>query len=136
MFGIDFDDSVLPAETGQLERAVSFTKGCYLGQEIVARMHVRGQVARQIVGIRMKEDALPIAGAAILDKEKNQIGGITSSTISPVLSNTAICLGMVKSTFAAVGTELQIAAEGAFRMGTVVKLPFIGESEAGKDSGK
>jgi folate-binding protein YgfZ len=128
MFGIDFDDSVLPAETGQLERAVSFTKGCYLGQEIVARMHARGQVARQIVGIRMKDDALPIAGAAILDKEKNQIGGITSSTISPVLSNAAICLGMVKSTFAAVGTELQIAAEGAFRTGTVVKLPFIGES--------
>ncbi len=41
MFGIDFNDSVLPAETGQLERAVSFTKGCYLGQEIVARMHAR-----------------------------------------------------------------------------------------------
>ncbi len=80
----------------------------------------------------MKEDALPIAGTAILDKEKNQIGGITSSTISPVLSNAAICLGMVKSTFAAVGTELQIAAEGAFRTGTVVKLPFIGASDPGK----
>ncbi len=44
LFGIDFDDTVLPAETGQLERAVSFTKGCYLGQEIVARMHARGQL--------------------------------------------------------------------------------------------
>ena len=64
MFGIDFDDSVLPAETGQLPRAVSFTKGCYLGQEIVARMHARGQVARQIVGIKMQEDALPVAGRA------------------------------------------------------------------------
>ena len=132
LFGIDFDDSVLPAETGQLERAVSFTKGCYLGQEIVARMHARGQVARQIVGIRMKDDALPIAGAAILDDQKNQVGGITSSTISPVLSNAAICLGMVKSTFAGVGTELRIAAEGAFRTGTVVKLPFIGEPSQGK----
>jgi folate-binding protein YgfZ len=126
MFGIDFDDSVLPGETTQLERAVSFTKGCYLGQEIVARMHARGKVARQIVGIRMKEDALPIAGAPIMDAQKNQIGGITSSTISPVLSNAALCLGMVKSAFAAVGTELQIAAEGAFRSGTVVKLPFVG----------
>src|SRR5690606_4086105 len=47
LFGIDFDDSVLPAETGLLERAVSFTKGCYIGQEIVARMHARGQVARK-----------------------------------------------------------------------------------------
>jgi folate-binding protein YgfZ len=132
MFGIDFDDSVLPAETGQLDRAVSFTKGCYLGQEIVARMHARGQVARQIVGIRMKDDALPIAGAPIFDKEKNQVGGITSSTISPVLSNAAICLAMVKNAFAAAGTDLQIAAEGAFRTGTVVRLPFIGGPEQGK----
>jgi len=125
LFGIDFDDSAVPAETGQLDRAVSFTKGCYLGQEIVARMHARDQVARQIVGIRMREDALPIAGAPVVDDAKNQIGGITSSTISPVLSNAAICLGLVKSPFAAVGTELQIATEGAFRRGTVVEIPFV-----------
>lgn len=130
MFGIDFDDSVLPAETGQLPRAVSLTKGCYLGQEIVARMHARGQVARQIVGIRMKDDALPIAGAAIMDPQKNQVGGITSSTISPVLSNAAICLGIIKSAFAATGTELQIAAEGAFRSGMIAKLPFVAVSAA------
>jgi folate-binding protein YgfZ len=125
LFGIDFDDSVLPAETGQLDRAVSFTKGCYLGQEIVARMHAREQVVRQIVGIRMQEDALPAAGAPVIDDEKNQIGGITSSTISPVLSNASICLGLVKSSFAAVGTQLQIATEGAFRRGTVVEMPFV-----------
>ena len=41
IFGIDFDDSILPAETGQFDRAVNVTKGCYLGQEIVARMHAR-----------------------------------------------------------------------------------------------
>jgi folate-binding protein YgfZ len=125
MFGIDFDDSVLPAETGQLERAVSFTKGCYLGQEIVARMHARGQLARRIVGIRMKNDALPIAGAPIVDDQQTQIGGITSSTISPVLSNAAICLGLIKNTFSAVGTKVQIAAEGAFRQGIVAELPFV-----------
>ncbi|MGD0389242.1 MAG: glycine cleavage T C-terminal barrel domain-containing protein [Tepidisphaeraceae bacterium] len=131
LFGIDFDDSVLPAETGQLDRAVSFTKGCYLGQEIVARMHARDQVARQIVGIRMQEDALPIAGAPVIDNEKNQIGGITSSTISPILSNASICLGLVKSPFAAVGTQLQIATEGAFRRGTVVEIPFVKSRPAG-----
>jgi folate-binding protein YgfZ len=131
LFGIDFDDSVLPAETGQLDRAVSFTKGCYLGQEIVARMHARGQAARQIVGIRMHQDALPIAGAPIIDDEKNQIGAITSSTISPVLSNASICLGLLKSPFAAVGTELQIATEGAFRTGTVVEMPFVKSRPAG-----
>lgn len=125
MFGIDFDDSVLPAETGQLHRAVSFTKGCYLGQEIVARMHARGQVARQIVGIKMQADALPLAGAPIMDEEQNQVGGITSSTISPVLSNAAIGLAMVKTAFAKPGTTLRIAAEGALRPGIVVELPFV-----------
>src|ERR1700722_6506735 len=65
LMGIDFDESVLPAETGPatLARAVSFTKGGYLGQEIVARMPSRGQFSRQLVGIRMENDALPVAGS-------------------------------------------------------------------------
>src|SRR5947209_7433745 len=63
IFGIDFDDTILTAETGQLAHAVSFTKGCYPGQEIVARMHARQQVAKQLVGIKLADDNLPIAGA-------------------------------------------------------------------------
>ena len=54
---VDADQSVLPAEAGQFDRAVSVTKGCYLGQEIVARMHARQQVAKQLVGLRVKADA-------------------------------------------------------------------------------
>ena len=128
LFGVDFDDSVLPAETGQLARAVSFTKGCYLGQEIVARMHARNQLARQIVGIRMETDHLPIAGNKIHDDAGNEIGGITSSTLSPILSDAAICLGMVKKPFVAPGSTLSIPAEGAMRAGKVVELPFVGRS--------
>jgi folate-binding protein YgfZ len=124
-FGIDFDDTVLPAETAQLDRAVSFTKGCYLGQEIVARMHARNQIARKIVGIKMREDALPLAGAPIVDDHQNQIGGITSSTISPVLSNASICLGLIKAASSAAGSQILVAAEGAFRPATVVDLPFV-----------
>ena len=125
IFGIDFDDSVLPHETGQIARAVSFTKGCYLGQEIVARMQARNQFARQIVGIRMSDDALPIAGAIIQDDNDNQIGGITSSTVSPLLSNAAICLGIVKKQFTPSGTVVNVPAEGKVRKGSVVELPFI-----------
>jgi folate-binding protein YgfZ len=125
LFGIDFDDTVLPAETGQLARAVSFTKGCYLGQEIVARMHARGQIARLIVGIRMTDDALPIAASGVCDQQRNQVGVITSSTMSPILSNSAICLAMVKKQFAAAGTTLLIPAEGTIRQGLVVDLPFL-----------
>jgi folate-binding protein YgfZ len=128
LMGIDFDDTILPAEIGpvQLARGVSFTKGCYLGQEIVARMHARGQIAKQLVGIRMEGDALPVAGSQIYDAAANAIGGITSSTISPVLSNAAICLGYVKKAFIAAGTELSIPAEGAMRKGRVQELGFLG----------
>jgi folate-binding protein YgfZ len=124
LFGIDFDETFLAAETGQIDRAVSFTKGCYPGQEIVARMHARKQVAKQIVGIKMDGDALPVAGTHIYDDASNQIGGITSSTLSPILSNAAICLGIIKRPFFTIGSLLTIPAEGAMRKGTVVELPF------------
>jgi folate-binding protein YgfZ len=127
IFGIDFDDTVLPAETSQQARAVSFTKGCYLGQEIVARMQSRGQIARMIVGVRMSDDALPIAASPVYDEQQNQVGVITSSTMSPVLSNSAICLAMVKKQFAEPGTAVRIPAEGSIRKGQVVELPFLRE---------
>lgn len=131
LFDIDFgnsadpDKSVLPAETGQFDRAVSVTKGCYLGQEIVARMHARQQVAKQLVGLRLEDDSLPMAGAPLYDDQQNQVGIVTSSTISPVLSNAAICLGYVKRPLFAVGAVLQVPAEGSMRKATVVNTPFI-----------
>lgn len=131
LFDIDFgnsadpDQSVLPAETGQFDRAVSVTKGCYLGQEIVARMHARQQVAKQLVGLRLDDDSLPMAGAPLLDDKQNQVGFVTSSTISPVLSNAAICLGYVKRPLFAEGSVLHVPAEGSIRKATVVKTPFV-----------
>jgi aminomethyltransferase len=126
LFGIDFDDSILPAETGALfPRAVSLTKGCYLGQEIVARMHARQQVAKQIVGWKLDSDDLPIAGAKLFDEKGNEIGGVTSSTLSPILSDTAIGLGYVKRPFVAPGTKVRVPAEGALREATVTELPFV-----------
>jgi aminomethyltransferase len=118
---------VLPAETGQLSRAVSFTKGCYLGQEIVARMYARGQVARQIVGLRLDDDALPIAGAPVMDEQSNAVGVVTSSTVSPVLSNRAICLGFVRKPSMKVGTVLRVPAEGSLRTATVVEGSFLSQ---------
>lgn len=125
IFGIDFDDTILPAETGQFDRAVSVTKGCYLGQEIVARMHARKQVAKQLVGLRVEGDALPIAGAVLYDEQGNQVGGVTSSTLSPILSNAAICLGYLKKPFFNEGTVVKVPAEGSMRTATVVKTPFL-----------
>jgi folate-binding protein YgfZ len=131
IFDIDFgnsadpDQSVLPAEAGQFDRAVSTTKGCYLGQEIVARMYARQQVARQLVGLRVDADALPVAGAHLFDDKENQVGVVTSSTISPVLSNACIALGYLKKPFFQVGTEVRVPAEGGMRQASVSELPFV-----------
>jgi folate-binding protein YgfZ len=115
---------ILPAETGQTARFVDFAKGCYLGQEIVARMHARQQVARQIVGFKMNSEHLPLAGAAVYDETDLQVGIVTSSTMSPILSDAAIGLMLVKKPWFEAGKVLRIAAEGAFRPATVVGLPF------------
>jgi folate-binding protein YgfZ len=125
MFGIDFDDTILPAETDQMNRAVSFTKGCYPGQEIVARMHARQAVAKQIAGLKFANDALPIAGAIVTDDKDNVVGGITSSTISPMLSNTAIAIALLKRPNFSVGTVLNVPAEGTMRKAVVTELPFL-----------
>jgi folate-binding protein YgfZ len=132
IFGIDFDESVLPSETGQMARAVNNNKGCYLGQEIVARMVARAQLARQLVGIRMPNDALPIAGTAIQDDQGNQIGGITSSTISPILSNAAICLGFVKKPLYERGSVVTVPAEGSMHRAVVTELPFVKPEASGR----
>jgi folate-binding protein YgfZ len=126
MFGIDFDDSILPHETGPaLERAVSFTKGCYPGQEIVARMHARQQVARRIAGIRVEDGGLPLAGAKVFDDKGNEIGGVTSSTVSPILSNAAIALALLKKPHFTTGSIVAVPAEGEMRKATVIDTPFL-----------
>ncbi len=119
-------NGILPAETGQAARAVSYTK-CYVGQEIVARMHARGVFAKQLVGIKMESDALPLAGASIYDDKDNAIGAVTSSTISPMLGGHSICLGYLKKPYFAIGTKVRIPAEGAIKNGEVVKTPFGGD---------
>jgi glycine cleavage system aminomethyltransferase T len=122
---------VLPAETGLLERAVSFTKGCYLGQEVVARMHARSQVARKLVGLKIENDALPFAGEVVYDEQQNQVGVITSSTMSPVLSDAAIALALVRKPHFEVGKTLIVAAEGSMRKAIVTALPFVSPEEKG-----
>ncbi len=126
LLGIDFDETALPAETGPaLDRAVSFTKGCYPGQEIVARMHARGAVSRRIVGVKMSDDSLPMAGAPLTDDGGDTVGGVTSSTVSPLLSNVAVALATVRKASAGAGTVLNVPAEGAIRRAVVVDLPFV-----------
>jgi folate-binding protein YgfZ len=124
MFNIDFGDSNLPVESGIIEDRVSYTKGCYLGQEVVARMHARNVCAKRIVALCVEGERItaeqqeihqPTGGSQIFEPGKEgetPIGNVTSSTISPMLGAVPICFAMVKEAFTKPGTSLTVSAEG------------------------
>ena len=88
-YGIDLDDSVIPQEAGLNERAVSFTKGCYVGQETVARLHYRGRPNRHLRGLRLSAPAEP---GAVLRLGEREVGRIGSAVVSPALGPIALAL--------------------------------------------
>jgi tRNA-modifying protein YgfZ len=113
-YGIDLDETVIPQEAGLNERAVSFTKGCYVGQETVARLHYKGKPNRHLRGLRLS--AAVETGAPLLLGERD-VGRVGSSVVSP--RHGPIALAIVRRE-AQPGAEL--AAGGA--RATVVELPF------------
>ncbi|QDU72668.1 CAF17-like 4Fe-4S cluster assembly/insertion protein YgfZ [Mucisphaera calidilacus] len=103
LFGVDFGTDCRPAEAGSrvMDETVSFTKGCYLGQEVVARMHNLGHPKRLAVGLRIDSDHLPVAGSQVLKATDDGptldvIGAITSSTTSPLQGGTTAAIAMMK----------------------------------------
>jgi len=134
LFNVDFGPDNLPHESGVLRRRVSFTKGCYLGQEVVARMESLGKPKQTLVGLRIDGEALPVAGSQVFSIEDDAmgpcIGGVTSSAPSPMLGAAPIAFAMVKSAFAESGTTLLVNAEGAQSRAAVAPLRFFGSSPA------
>jgi aminomethyltransferase len=114
--GAELDETVLPAEAN-LAEAVSQTKGCYVGQEVVARMHSRGRVSHRLVGFRVLGAELPEAGSELFAAGR-RIGELTSVCVSPRFG--PIALGFVRAVHAAAGSELA-AGSSAVR---VCELPF------------
>ena len=125
MFRVDFGQDCLPHETNILEQTVSFTKGCYLGQEVVARMESRGHPKRKLVGIKFDCIELPMAGTHVQTEEGDIIGGITSSTNAPLLGQNAIAIAMMKWGKHRKGTKVTVPAEGKFITGTVCDLQAL-----------
>ena len=127
LFHVDFGPDSLPGETGLLGEAVSFTKGCYRGQEVVATMKDRGHPSKLLVRWKAVGDDLPVAGAPVYaDAESTDpIGAITSSAPSPLLSGRPIGLAMVKWGSHEAGGELFAAAEGGKAAIHVVGEPFV-----------
>jgi tRNA-modifying protein YgfZ len=115
-YGIDIDESTIPQEAGLNERAVSFTKGCYVGQETVARLHWRGKPNRHLRGLRLSEPA--VQGEELLLGER-PVGRLTSAASSPELG--PIALALVRRE-AEPGTSVSVGEHGA--SAEVVELPF------------
>jgi tRNA-modifying protein YgfZ len=88
-YGVDLDDSVIPQEAGLNQRAVSFTKGCYVGQETVARLFYKGKPNRELRGLR-SEERLPVG--TVLSFADREVATVTSSTVSPRLGPLALAL--------------------------------------------
>lgn len=117
----EIDASVLPAETRQLDRAVSFSKGCYLGQEIVARMMSRRSVARQLVSMGFEGERAPPVGAK-LDDGDLEIGRVTSACASP-LHGCPVGLGYVRTDRCAEGAAVRAVWDGGCAKGRVLPTP-------------
>ncbi len=113
LFEIDFGTSSLPHESSLLASRVSFTKGCYLGQEVVARMQSLGKPKQVVCAFRVAGDALPVDGAAVFvsGTTSDPVGQVTSSTMSPMLGGTGIGFATVKTAHATAGATLAAAAD-------------------------
>ena len=122
-FGIDIDETKVVTETN-LDDAVSFTKGCYIGQEIIARIKYRGHVAKKLTGVLLEQKVALESGARIISEDNKEIGSITSTTISPRLNRT-IALGYVKYDYLERGTKVRIISAEQEYPGMVAELPFV-----------
>jgi len=123
-YGIDFSEENLLLEVG-LEQAVSFNKGCYLGQEVVERIRSRGHVNRKLCGLLL-EGQQPAQAGDPLRANGKEVGHITSSVLSPRLKR-PIALGYLNKDFWRPGTELSARGDGTIHA-TVSALPFPSSS--------
>ncbi len=123
-FGVDMDSDTIPLEAGIEQRAISFTKGCYPGQEVIVRILHRGhgRVARRLVGLTLDGETMPSPADSIVAAE-NVIGRVTSVAWSPALAR-SIALGYVQRGSSDPGTRVAIEHAGARVEAVVSPLPF------------
>ncbi len=123
LFGADLTDDIIPLEAGIEGRAISFDKGCYVGQEVVIRVLHRGhgRVARKLVGIVFEgQEAVPVATP--INVGGREVGFVTSSAVSPARGS--IALGYVHRDFLDAGSPVEAEWAGRISRGAVSALPF------------
>jgi folate-binding protein YgfZ len=123
-FGADMDATNFPQEAGIESRAVSYSKGCYIGQEVLNRIHTMGHVNRELCGLRWGDGLrnLPQKGDRLFQNDK-EVGMITSATKSPRLG-AQIALGYVRREVRTIGTSLALRTATEQTEARIVALPF------------
>ncbi len=124
-YGVDMDETNVVTETA-LDDAVSYTKGCYVGQEIIARIKYRGHVAKKLTGVMLEQLVKVAVGATIHSADGKEAGRITSVTSSPRLGRT-IALAYLKYDYLAAGTSVKVISGTEVYEARVTELPFVRE---------
>jgi folate-binding protein YgfZ len=122
-YGRDMDETTVVTEAN-LDEAVSFTKGCYLGQEIIVRIKHRGHVAKKMTGMILGGSVELKRDVKVLSADDKEIGRVTSSTFSPQLDRT-VALGYLKYDYLAPGTQVKVSAGDGTIRAEVADLPFV-----------
>ena len=124
-FNADMDETNIPLECGLESRAISYQKGCYIGQEVINRIHSVGHVTRELRGLRLVDDLriLPARGDKLFFNGK-EIGQVTSAVKSPTL-NANIALGYVRREADQIGNELLLRTAAGESTANIVELPFV-----------
>jgi tRNA-modifying protein YgfZ len=125
-FLVDMNEDTIPLEAGLEDRAISFTKGCYVGQEIIVRVTTRGggRVARKLVGLRLEDGAEPPPAGAAIHAGERAVGRVTSAVFSPRCAG-VIALGYVHRDFTEPGTRLEVHHDARSLAAAVHALPFV-----------
>jgi folate-binding protein YgfZ len=111
-FGVDFDERTYPQEASLEKTAVSFDKGCYLGQEVVCMIELRGHVKRKLASLVVESARPPERGTPVHDESGAAVGEVTSAEVSPTLAK-AVALAMVKRAYAEAGRRVLVAGASA-----------------------
>ena len=122
-YGVDMDETNIVTEAA-LDDAVSYTKGCYVGQEIIARIKYRGHVAKKLSGVMFDQTVKVAVGAVVNSAEGKEVGRVTSVTYSPHLGRT-IALAYLKYDYLAPDTTVKIISGEEELSAQVTDLPFV-----------
>ncbi len=130
LFGVDFGPDSLPHETGLLDARVSFIKGCYLGQEVVARMQSLGKPKQVIVALHIEDPAaaLPTPGTSVFsanDSSADAVGVITTSVLSPKLAGRPLALAQLRTKHAESGAPVFIQDADRYVAATISIIKLV-----------